>query len=85
MRDVRLGSVRCVRTDASPIPRHQSRRQSRPLVLLQNGIEVYRDVDANFNEKADQYRWLATAGTRWGLDPNEDGVIDSWKMISPKR
>lgn len=47
-----------------------------------NGIEVYRDVDSNFNGKADQYRWLGTAGTRWGLDDNEDGRIDRWKTIS---
>ena len=46
------------------------------------GIEVYRDVDANFNGKADQYQWLGTAGTRWGLDSNEDGIIDRWKRIS---
>lgn len=47
-----------------------------------DGIEVYRDVDANFNEKADEYRWLGTAGTRWGIDRDEDGKIDSWKRIS---
>ncbi|HEX4129286.1 MAG TPA: redoxin domain-containing protein [Pirellulales bacterium] len=46
------------------------------------GIEVYRDIDQNFNGKADQYRWLNTAGTRWALDTNEDGKIDSWKAIS---
>jgi thiol-disulfide isomerase/thioredoxin len=46
------------------------------------GIEVYRDIDSDFNGKADQYRWLGTAGTRWGLDDNENGVIDHWKMIS---
>ncbi|HUY31359.1 MAG TPA: TlpA disulfide reductase family protein [Pirellulales bacterium] len=46
------------------------------------GVEVYRDIDANFNGKADQYRWLNTAGTRWGLDDDEDGKIDSWKVIS---
>jgi thiol-disulfide isomerase/thioredoxin len=46
------------------------------------GFEVYRDIDENFNGKADQYRWLNTAGTRWGLDRNEDGRIDSWKVIS---
>jgi thiol-disulfide isomerase/thioredoxin len=51
---------------------------------FKDGIEVYRDVDANFNGKADQYRWLGTSGTRWGLDKNEDGVIDSWKTISPE-
>lgn len=49
-----------------------------------NGIEVYRDVDSNYNGKADQYRWLGIAGMRWGLDPNEDGDIDSWKAISPE-
>ena len=48
------------------------------------GIEVYRDVDADFNEKADQYRWFGTGGMRWGLDENEDGKIDRWKWISPE-
>lgn len=47
-----------------------------------DGIEVYRDIDGDYNGKADQYRWLGTAGMRWGLDPNEDGRIDSWKVIS---
>lgn len=46
------------------------------------GVEVYRDIDADFNEKADQYRWFNTGGTRWGLDTNEDGRIDDWKWIS---
>ncbi|NNE01443.1 MAG: redoxin domain-containing protein [Pirellulaceae bacterium] len=46
------------------------------------GIEVYRDVDADFNGKADQYQWLGTGGTRWGLDDDEDGTIDRWKRIS---
>lgn len=49
-----------------------------------NGIEIYRDIDVNYNNKADQYRWLGTAGVRWGLDENEDGRIDSWKQISPE-
>jgi hypothetical protein len=48
-----------------------------------DGIEVYRDIDSNFNKKADQYRWFNTAGTRWGIDRNEDGRIDSWRKISP--
>jgi thiol-disulfide isomerase/thioredoxin len=47
-----------------------------------HGIEVYRDIDADHNGKADQYRWLGTAGTRWGLDDNEDGKIDRWRQIS---
>ena len=46
------------------------------------GIEIYRDIDADFNGKADQYQWLGTAGTRWGMDDNEDGTIDRWKRIS---
>ncbi len=46
------------------------------------GLETYRDVDANFNGKADQYRWFHGAGMRWGLDRNEDGEIDTWKLIS---
>ncbi len=47
-----------------------------------DGVEVYRDIDSNFNGKADQYRWLGTAGIRWGLDRDEDGRIDAWKAIS---
>ncbi|TWU41717.1 TlpA disulfide reductase family protein [Novipirellula artificiosorum] len=46
------------------------------------GVEVYRDVDKDFNTKADQYRWLGTEGTRWGEDENEDGRIDRWVQIS---
>lgn len=49
-----------------------------------DGLEVYRDIDANYNGKADQYRWFHTAGTRWGVDLNEDGRIDAWKRISPE-
>jgi TolA-binding protein/thiol-disulfide isomerase/thioredoxin len=47
-----------------------------------DGLEVYRDIDANFNGKADQYRWFHTSGTRWGVDKNEDGRIDAWRTIS---
>lgn len=50
----------------------------------QEGLEVYRDVDSNFDENLDQYRWLGTAGTRWGVDSNQDGEIDYWKVISPE-
>ena len=47
-----------------------------------DGLEVYRDIDSNYNGKADEYRWFHTGGSRWGLDPRETGVIQSWKMIS---
>ena len=46
------------------------------------GVEIYRDIDSDYNGKADQYRWLGTAGSRWGIDPDENGSIDSWKQIS---
>lgn len=47
-----------------------------------DGVEVYRDIDTNKNSKPDQCRWLNTAGTRWGVDTNEDGKLDLWKVIS---
>src|SRR5688500_11377507 len=47
-----------------------------------DGAEVYREVDSNFNGKPDQYRWFHTAGSRWGVDANEDGRVDSWKAIT---
>ncbi len=50
---------------------------------FKDGREVYRDIDGNFNGKADQYRWFHMSGTRWGIDANEDGDIESWKVISP--
>lgn len=46
------------------------------------GVEVYRDIDSDFNGKADQYRWMGTEGTRWGVDKDEDTQIDTWKQIS---
>lgn len=47
-----------------------------------DGQEVYREIDSNFNEKPDQFRWLGSAGSKWGVDFNEDGKIDTWKVIS---
>ena len=47
-----------------------------------SGVEVYRDIDENYNGKADQYRWLGTNGSKWGLDENEDGRIDQWRSLS---
>ena len=49
---------------------------------FRDGIEVYRDIDSDGNGKADQYRWLGTGGTRWGLDKDEDSKIEAWKQIS---
>lgn len=47
-----------------------------------DGIEVYREIDSDGDTKADQYRWLGTAGGRWGADANGDGAIDAWKVLS---
>jgi len=47
-----------------------------------HGIEVYRDIDTNKNNKPDHYRWLNLGGTRWGIDTDEDGQVDVWKVLS---
>ncbi len=47
-----------------------------------DGVEVYRDIDTDFDGKVDQFRWFSTAGTRWGIDTNGDSVIDQWRSIS---
>lgn len=50
--------------------------------FFKNGNEVYREIDSNGDRRIDQYRWMGEAGTRWGIDNNQDGQIDSWKVIS---
>jgi thiol-disulfide isomerase/thioredoxin len=47
-----------------------------------DGMEVYRELDSDKDTKADEYRWLGGAGSRWGADTNADGVIDAWKVLS---
>ncbi|MBM4074211.1 MAG: redoxin domain-containing protein [Planctomycetes bacterium] len=47
-----------------------------------HGIEVYRDIDTNDNDKVDQSRWLNLGGSRYGIDKNEDGRIDEWRILS---
>ncbi|MFM8707374.1 MAG: thioredoxin, partial [Planctomycetia bacterium] len=49
-----------------------------------DGVEVFRDIDSNHNAKVDQSRWLNSAGSRWGVDQDENGVIEAWKAISPE-
>jgi peroxiredoxin len=75
-----------VRTDSGAVLRQFVDTNGDNVVDLwsyfRNGVEVYRDIDANFNGKADQYRWLNTGGTRWGIDKDENGTIDLWKVIS---
>ncbi len=49
---------------------------------FKDGIEVYCDIDSNFDGKADQFRWYGSAGSRWGEDADGDGSIDRWLNIS---
>ncbi|NQU24693.1 MAG: redoxin family protein [Candidatus Nealsonbacteria bacterium] len=49
---------------------------------FKDGLEVYRDVDTDFNRKADQCCWFHTGGSRRGIDRDEDGTIDRWETIS---
>ncbi len=50
--------------------------------FYKDGMEIYREIDTNSNGKADEYRWFNSGGMKWGVDADEDGKIDSWKMIS---
>ena len=51
---------------------------------FKDGVEVYRDIDSDFDGQADQFRWLGAAGIRWGVDQDADRTIDYWKVISPQ-
>ena len=50
--------------------------------FFNHGLEVYRDIDTNKNNKPDQFRWLNLGGSRWGIDTDEDGTVDVWKVLS---
>ena len=51
---------------------------------FRDGLVVYRDIDSNHNGQADQHRWFHSAGSRWGINVDEDkqSTIDRWKVIS---
>lgn len=49
---------------------------------FKSGVEVYRDIDKDFNGRAENFRWLGPAGVRWGVDVNDDRKVDTWKIIS---
>ena len=53
------------------------------LSYFRAGLEADRDIDTNFNNKIDQSRWMNLGGCVLGNRLDEDGKIDSWKMISP--
>jgi thiol-disulfide isomerase/thioredoxin len=49
-----------------------------------DGVEVFREIDSKMvkgAEKADQFRWLNSAGSKWGV-LGASGKFESWKMIS---
>jgi hypothetical protein len=48
----------------------------------QDGVEVYREVSSDYQKAPNEYRWLNAGGSRWGVDYDRDGKIDSWKVIS---
>jgi hypothetical protein len=50
--------------------------------FYKDGVEVFRQHDANGDGKVDNYRWLGTGGMKWGVDLDQDGSIDAWRMIS---
>ncbi len=50
--------------------------------FYKDGIESYRDMDTDSDNKIDQSRWLGNSGMRWGIDRDQDGVLDEWKVIS---
>jgi thiol-disulfide isomerase/thioredoxin len=49
-----------------------------------DGQEVYRESATTNGQPPDQYRWFNAGGSKWGVDENKDGKIDSWKVISPE-
>jgi thiol-disulfide isomerase/thioredoxin len=51
---------------------------------FKDGVEVYRETDTTFSGKPDHYRWLNSGGSRWGIDQDRDGTIDTWRVISPE-
>jgi hypothetical protein len=47
-----------------------------------DGVEVFREIDSDFDRRKDQYRWLGTGGMKWGVSTRQDCKIDFWKYIS---
>jgi len=46
------------------------------------GLEVYRGIDNNKDGRADEHRWMNWGGMRWGVDRDQDGKIEEWKILS---
>ena len=79
---VRDGQGRLVRQVLDDTPAGDlTRARFRSFYL--NGVEAYREVDANSNGKPDQFRFLGPNGSRWGADTGERGAVDRWFVLSP--
>ncbi len=51
--------------------------------FFKDGVEVFREMATNTKDtKANEARWLNAGGSRWGIDRDGDGAIDTWKSIS---
>jgi peroxiredoxin len=52
---------------------------------FQDGVETYREQMVTTPEGQQMhYRWLNQGGSKWGIDLDRDGKIDTWKVISPE-
>jgi hypothetical protein len=47
-----------------------------------DGVEVYREIVAPGAMTPTQFRWLNAGGSKWGIDIDRNGTIDTWKVIS---
>jgi len=51
--------------------------------FFKDGVEVFREMATNPKDtKANEARWLNAGGSRWGIDRDGDGSIDTWKALS---
>ncbi len=65
-------------SDTDGDPKHQVDQWR----YYQHGLEVYREIDINQDNKPDHFRWLNLGGSRWGIDKDGDQRIDEWKSLS---
>ena len=52
------------------------------IAYFRDGEEVYRELVNG--GKISQFRWVGPDGSKWGVDHDGDGKIDTWTVISPE-
>jgi Thioredoxin-like len=57
-------------------------RGTNVIAYYRDGEEVYRELIAS--GKIAQFRWIGPLGSKWGVDLDGDGKIDTWTVISPE-